>query len=219
MVTGALAGPNTLAGRVASDGAATNCIVLRKRAIGVANSFAEEKIFIAATLSHSCPCLSCTRENPTPIGETVEITKNLGVRILQSRDLPFRSAAGRSRKIESRGNALGAGNDPILRIERFIFFKVDNHCGNPIDHFSVSYVEAVLRISFSIFRQSSEFSHDVDQIFLDGENLLSHKFVIGNGAGESERGGQFIHRTVSFNARIVLWHSPAVHERRFALVT
>src|SRR2546430_8900647 len=106
MVTGALAGPNTLAGRVASDGAPANCIVLRRRAIGVTDSFAEGKFFIAATLSHSCPCLSCTRENPAPIGETVEITKNLGVRILQSRDLPFRPSAGRSRKIESRGNAI-----------------------------------------------------------------------------------------------------------------
>src|SRR5437868_7517265 len=158
MVTGALAGPNTLAGRVASDGAAANCIVLRRRAIGVTDSFAEGKFFIAATLSHPCPCLSCTRENPAPIGETVEITKNLGVRILQSRDLPFRPSAGRSRKIESRGNAIGAGDDPILRVERFILFKVDNHCGNPIDHFSVSYVEAILRISFSIFRSEEHTS-------------------------------------------------------------
>src|SRR5438309_9373075 len=194
MVTGALAEANTLAGRVASDGAAANCIVLRRRAIGVADSFTEEEFFIAATLSPPGPCLSCAREHRAPVGETVEITKNLGVRILQSRDLPFRPSAGRSRKIESRGNAIGAGDDPILWVERFILFKIDNHCGNPIDHFSVSYVEAILRISFSIFRQGSEFSHDVDQIFLDGENLLSHKFVIGNGAGESERGGQFIHR-------------------------
>src|SRR5438094_5674692 len=166
MVTGALAGPNTLAGRVASDGAATNCIVLRRRAIGVADSFVEEKIFIAATLSHSCPCLSCTRENPAPIGETVEITKNLGVRILQSRDLPFRPSAGRSRKIESRGNAIGAWDDPILWVERFVLFKIDNNCGKPIDNFSVSYVEAILGISFSIFRRGSEVCNDVGPRFL-----------------------------------------------------
>jgi len=60
------------------------------------------------------------------------------------------------------------------------FFKVDNHCGNSIDHFRVSYVEAILRISFSICK-GSEFSIMLTDLF-GWRKFVCRKFVIEKSA-------------------------------------
>src|SRR2546429_362952 len=113
--------------------------------------------------------LAKSRQDPAKVGKPVQVTENFRIWIFECRDMPFRVAAGRSRKIEGSGNGGRTRYYPIFRIKRFVLFKIDNHRSDSVDHLCVGDFEPVLHVSLTIFRQGGELAHDNDQIFLDSE--------------------------------------------------
>ena len=69
-----------------------------------------------------------------------------------------------------------------------------------------------------ILRRRCQFAHQHDQLFLDGEKIPTNEILLRRRAREAERGVEFVHGAVGFNARMMFRHAPAVHQRGGSLV-
>ena len=83
--------------------------------------------------------LDIARKDPAKVGKAIEIAQNLWVEIFfidnQHRDTSLSPPASCPSEIKRSGNGDRAGNHPIFRIKRSIFFKIDNYRCDSINHF------------------------------------------------------------------------------------
>src|SRR5262245_50680212 len=92
--------------------------------------------------------VSC--EHPAKIRKPVEVTQNLRVEISVSAakrgDMPLCAATYCASKIQCRRNLRSTGDDPVLGIQRFILFKVENYRSDSIDHLCCSETKAIFGV-------------------------------------------------------------------------
>jgi hypothetical protein len=48
--------------------------------------------------------------------------------------------------------------------------------------------------------------------------MVAYKIIIGGRPRQTEGGIQFVHRTISLDARMILGNAPAIHQRRATVV-
>lgn len=126
-------------------------------------------------------------------------------------DTAFGAAANRARHVESRGVRGCAGSGPAAERNFFSFEFFDPIFEGRV-HGGGDDGEAVFGVAIEIFRESGKFAHDSDQILLHLEEALASEFVGGGGAGEAERGVQFVNGAACFDARMRFRDAAIVHQ-------
>jgi len=167
--------------------------------------------------------LRASRQNPAEIRKTVHVTQNLRVEIFlggtECSDMPLRAPACCACKIKRCGRRGGAGDHPVFRIKRFVFLEIENDRCNTVHHRRSRKLKSIFDVTFQIAWRRCQLTHHNDQVFLCGEDFFRNQFIGRTGSGETERGGQLIDTSVSFNPGIGLRKATAINQRSFAPIT
>src|SRR2546430_15646792 len=109
----------------------------------------------------------------------MQVAQTLGVKIvlinLKRSDVAFGATARYAGEIESRRDGRSTGNDPVFRVKRLIFLKIDNYGRDSVDHRRRGAMKTVFDITFSVLWSRGQLAHDNDQIFLCGQDFFREK--------------------------------------------
>ena len=152
---------------------------------------------------------------PAQIGKAIEIAENFEVNRWSNFDelgnLEFGASANRPGHIKRSGGRISSRGRPPVVANFVVLLEIIDLGRQGIDVGFGDQLKSCGGVAVAVIGKDSEFAHEEDEFFLNGEDGIGDQWLGQGCAGDSEGGVEFIHGPVGRDPWMGFGDSPTIH--------